>query len=101
RSPDERAVELKEMFVDFTIKFQSPDFIVPAAGNYGKEILIAKLKKSIERLKEQRSRVNLFEILSLPAFGEITKLELLYFVLYHTQRHTHQLKNIIRVINKK
>src|SRR5437773_5084387 len=29
RSPDERAVELKEMFLDFTIKFQSPEFIRP------------------------------------------------------------------------
>src|SRR5260221_2364405 len=101
RNPGERVPELKEIFLDFTIKFQSPDFIVPAAGNYEKEILIAKLKRSIERLKEQRNKVNLSGILSLPAFGEITKLELLYFVLYHTQRHTHQLKNIIQVTEKK
>jgi hypothetical protein len=101
RNADERALELKEMFLDFTIKFQSPEFIRPAQGLYEKEKLIAKLKKSIEQLKEQRNKVNLSEILSLPAFGEITKLELLYFVLYHTQRHTYQLKNIIWVINKK
>ena len=101
RNADERALELKEIFLDFTIKFQSPQFIRPAQGMYEKEELIAKLKKSIEQLKEQRNKVNLSEILSLPALGEITKLELLYFVLYHTQRHTHQLKNIIWVINKK
>ena len=100
RNPDERVPELKGIFLDFTIKFQSPDFIVPATGNYEKEILITKLKRSIERLKEQRTRVDLSGIISLPAFGEITKLELLYFVLYHTQRHTHQLKNIIQVIEK-
>jgi hypothetical protein len=101
RNPDERALELKEIFLDFTIKFQSPEFIRPAQGMYEKEKLNAKLKKSIEQLKEQRNKANLSEILSLPAFGEITKLELLYFVLYHTQRHIHQLKNIIWVINKK
>ena len=101
RDADERARELKEIFLDFTIKFQSPDFIVPAEGPYEKETVIAKLYRSMERLKEQRMKADLFEILSLPAFGEITKLELLYFVLYHTQRHTHQLKNIIRVITKK
>jgi hypothetical protein len=101
RNPGERAPELKEMFLDFTIKFQSPEFIRPAEGFYEKEKLITKLKKSIEQLKEQWNKVNLAEILSLPAFGEITKLELLYFVLYHTQRHVHQLKKIIWVINKK
>jgi DinB superfamily len=101
RNPDERAQELKEIFLDFKTKFQSPEFIVPAQGIYEKETVIGKLKKSIERLKEQRNKVNLSQILSLPAFGEITKLELLYFVLYHTQRHIHQLKNILRIVNKK
>ena len=38
------------------------------------------------------------ELLDLPPIGEITKLEVLYFVLYHTQRHIHQLKNVIRHI---
>jgi hypothetical protein len=100
RNPDERVPELKGIFLDFTIKFQSPDFIVPASGNYEKENLIAKLKRTIERLKEQRTKADLSGIISIPAFGEITKLELLYFVLYHTQRHTHQLKNIIQIIEK-
>jgi len=36
--------------------------------------------------------IRLAEIIALPIFGEVTKLELLYFVLYHTQRHIHQLK---------
>jgi hypothetical protein len=101
RNADERAHELKEIFLDFTIKFQSPDFIVPAEGPYEKEAVVAKLNRSMERLKDQRMKADLFEILSLPAFGEITKLELLYFVLYHTQRHIHQLKNIIQVAEKK
>src|SRR5215212_1916501 len=29
RDPGERVQELKKMFLDFTIKFQSPDFILP------------------------------------------------------------------------
>ena len=36
---------------------------------------------------------------NLPVFGEITKLELLHFVLYHTQRHIHQLKKILAAIS--
>ncbi len=96
RNPGERAQELKTTFINFKIKFQSPEFIVPTEKMYLKENLIMDLKKSNEQLGELRDKVNLSEIISLPAFGEITKLELLYFVLYHTQRHIHQLKNILK-----
>lgn len=98
RNPGERVPELKKMFLDFTVKFSSPEFITPKAGSYEKDALISDLKKSIEQLKESRGRINLSEIITLPEFGEITKLELLHFVLYHTQRHIHQLKNIFHVI---
>jgi DinB superfamily len=99
RNPDERVPELKKMFLDFKVKFNSPEFIRPGLHNYEKDALISDLKKSIEQLKELRSKVNLSEIISLPAFGEITKLELLHFVLYHTQRHIRQLKNIFHMID--
>jgi hypothetical protein len=100
RNPDARTGELKAMFLDFSIKFQSPEFIVPAEGSYQKEKLVDDLKRSIEHLEETGNKANLAEIISLPAFGEITKLELLYFVSYHTQRHIHQLKNILRFAHK-
>ena len=38
--------------------------------------------------------MNLSEMISHSLFGEVTKLELLHFVVYHTQRHIHQLKKI-------
>lgn len=98
RDPCERVPELKKMFLDFTVKFNSPEFIRPKPDSYEKEGLISDLKKSIGQLKELRSKINLSEIISLPAFGEITKLELLHFVLYHTQRHIYQLKNIFQLI---
>ena len=101
RDPAERVQELKRMFLDFTTKFQSPDFISPMQGSYEKEILISKLNRSVERLKEAARKVNLTDIINLPAFGEITKFELLHFVLYHTKRHIHQLKNIMRIIESR
>jgi hypothetical protein len=98
RNPAERAKELKDTFLNFSIKFKSPAFIVPAEDQYKKESVIAALKKSNDQLKENAVRVNTAETINLPAFGEITKLELLYFVLYHTKRHIHQLKNIMKHI---
>jgi hypothetical protein len=101
RDPGERVQELKKIFLDFNTKFESPDFIVPALDNYEKRSLIAKFERSVEQLTEAGHNVDLSEIIGLPIFGQITKYELLHFVLYHTQRHLHQLKNIIRIIEIK
>ncbi|MDQ6843630.1 MAG: DinB family protein [Bacteroidota bacterium] len=101
RNPGERVEELKKMFLNYSAKFQSPQFIIPTQDIYQKEILVADLKNSMEKLKETGEQSTLSEIISLPAFGEITKFELLHFVLYHTQRHLHQLKNIFKVLKTK
>ena len=95
REPDERVDELKELFLDFTIKFQSPEFILPPESWYNKEQLENDFLQSMDQLEEEALQMNLSEAISHEAFGEITKLELLYFVLFHTQRHIHQLQDII------
>jgi hypothetical protein len=100
REPGERVQELKKIFLDLSTKFQSPEFILPTQDTYEKDTLVAKFKRSIERLKAAAATVNLSEIINLPIFGEITKLELLHFVLYHTQRHNHQLKNIVGILEE-
>ncbi len=96
RDPAEGAEKLKKTFLDFTVKFNSPEFILPAEKNYQKEKVVADLQHSIDLLSKARGRVDLTEMINVPIFGETTKLELLYFVLYHTQRHIHQLKNILK-----
>lgn len=101
RNAGERTDELKKTFLDFTVKFQSPEFIVPENKEYKKEAVVEKLENSIEQLKQLGAKANLYEIIILPAFGELTKFEILYFVLVHTQRHLRQLKNILSIIDKK
>lgn len=101
RKPDERIDELKNIFLDFTTKLKSPDFILPPPGIYNKATVIAELENSINRLKEESTQHNLSEAIRHPAFGNITKLELLHFVVYHTRRHIHQLKNIFEVIENR
>ncbi|HEY5406073.1 MAG TPA: DinB family protein [Ginsengibacter sp.] len=101
RNAEEGVPHLKEMFLNFETKFQSPKFIVPENIVYNKEAVVAALEESIELLKDERIKTNLIEIINLPVFGEITKLELLHFVLYHTQRHIHQLKGILKAIQQK
>lgn len=100
RNPTKRISELKKIFLNFEQKLQSPDFIVPAPGVYNQDQTIAAIKKSNHRMAEKRTQVNLSEVINFAALGEMSKLELLYFVLYHTQRHLHQLKNIIMHLKK-
>ena len=101
RNPGEREQELKEMFLDFTIKFQSSEFLLPTKDIYNKETVIADLKRSLERLKEESDKATLSEAINHPAFGEITKLELLHFVKFHIQRHLHQQKKIVQIVKNK
>lgn len=101
RDPDERAGELKKMFLNFDVKMASPDMILPTRFFYEKEAVVDNLKKSIMKLRQLSKTVNLTEAIDDPIFGNITKLELLYFVMYHTQRHAHQLKNIFKIVENK
>ncbi|MGI8952689.1 MAG: DinB family protein [Chitinophagaceae bacterium] len=96
RNTGEKAEELKAIFLDFTKKFAAAKEILPTKDTYEKEDVIAELKRSISQLKQERNTINLSEVLSLPRLGELTKLELLYFATYHTQRHIYQLKNILQ-----
>ncbi len=101
RDPAEGAAKLKKMFLDFSVKYKSPEFILPTKNTYQKDLVTDELKASIERLISMRNAVNLSEIIEVPLFGATTKLELLYFVLYHTQRHLHQLQNIVQALEQK
>jgi hypothetical protein len=95
RDAGERIPELKKIFLDFSHKMKSPEFIVPEAGPYEKEAAMEELGKAFAKLKEAAEAADDLSGLAtgLP-LGPITKLELLHFVLYHTQRHTHQMKRI-------
>lgn len=98
RNPEQNTDHLKKIFLDFKAKYNSPDFIIPEDGYHNKEQIINALELSIRNLQTGRNKTDLSEIIDLPIFGEITKLELLHFVLYHTQRHIRQLKNILGTI---
>ena len=103
RKADELVATIKKDFLDFNSKMKSPDFVVPPDTSYNKEELLhsledikAKIKQAIETLDLTKTCLA-FE---LPVYGFLTRLEAVYFILYHTQRHIHQLKNIHqKVIN--
>ena len=94
RDAGEKIPELKQTFLDFSTKLKSPDFIVPEEGPYEKQAILEELNNSLMQFKGSSVNANLSDLVEGLPLGDITKLEILHFVLYHTQRHAYQMKKI-------
>lgn len=101
RKPDEYVEKIKTAFLDFTTKMQSPDFIRPPMMNYNKVELMQSLQSLSEEMNQSIEKLDLTKTcisFELPVFGHLTRWEAIHFVLYHTQRHIHQLKKIFQIV---
>jgi hypothetical protein len=98
RDSTEKVHFLKKTFLDFLKKMKSPEFIVPENETYSKQSSIDELNQSFEKLKGNANKANLNDLVEDLPFGPTTKLELLHFVLYHTERHLHQLRKICEAL---
>jgi hypothetical protein len=98
RDPAENIANLKKTFLDFSTKLESPGFIVPEEGTYEKLASIQKLGSSFQRLRACVNDADLTVVVDKSPIGDATKLEMLHFVLYHTQRHLYQMKKIHEAI---
>lgn len=98
RPADERVDAIAGVFLDFTTKLQSPDFIIPAEGDYDRQIMIEKLKTVWGKLKEAVRLLDLNALCAdfeMPVMGRLTRLEWIWFYVFHTQRHIRQLKRLL------
>jgi len=101
RDSEEKIAVFKKTFLDFSTKMKSPEIVIPDDGPFQKQASIQALTISFEKMKEPTKKANLNELLTGLPMGEVTKLELLHFVLYHTQRHLHQMKKIADALKDK
>jgi len=104
RSPDKLIAGIKESFLNFSIKMRSPDFVVPGSKSYLKDHLLDSLKKAKTDLTTASEHADLTKTcmeFEFPQLGYLTRMEIISFVLFHTQRHTHQLQNIYNVLKEK
>lgn len=100
RAHDEKVQAVKELFLNFDIKFETAPSIAPGSPPHDKQMLVNKIKEIKEILKTIADTKPLEELcldMQLPTFGNLTRYEWLRFILFHTQRHTHQ----VSVIGKK
>ncbi|HEY0897884.1 MAG TPA: DinB family protein [Sphingobacteriaceae bacterium] len=100
RQPDQKVELIKKVMLDFETTRQAPEGVAPSFEPVNKESLLNSIQKCREQFKEVIATTDLHQTVSgfvLPQFGEFTKLEWVYFSLYHTQRHIHQLQRIVRL----
>lgn len=103
RDPTEKEPALRSIFLDFSTKLESPDFILPSIEPKQTTKMAAELEETFIKLQNIISKEDLSLTCTdfpFPGLGELTRYEWICFVTYHAKRHTHQMKNIYSKLNK-
>jgi hypothetical protein len=98
RPAGEHVEAIAAIFLDFTVKLPSPDFIVPADKTYDQREMIHRLKTVWTKLKEAIKLLDLSALcldFEFPTMGHLTRLEWIYFYVFHTQRHLRQFQRLL------
>ncbi|AWI25722.1 DinB family protein [Flavobacterium pallidum] len=97
RPLDEKIPAIKKMFLDYSIRLTSPDFLVPTSEKHDIKAQLSELKAIEEQHRGMAEDADLSlesRLFELPGFGALTLYEWISFNLIHAQRHTLQLQNI-------
>jgi uncharacterized protein YndB with AHSA1/START domain len=103
RRREEKAEILAQIFLNYDARYQAPDETRPAQKAYDKTELEKEISAILDKLITAAKTLDQDELVTvyeLPKMGQMTRFEFLLFALYHTQRHTRQLKNIYNTIYK-
>ncbi len=99
RDPKKFVQPLSEAFLNFSIKMQSPEFILPSQHYFRKVELLQRLQQQTGLIMDfVRSDADMEQTcldFELPGVGTLTRYEWINFVLVHTLRHNKQIATII------
>jgi uncharacterized damage-inducible protein DinB len=97
RDPAQQIDFIKDAFQNFETKFQAFGPIIPSDQHKKQSLLVEKLKKSRKTLFEIINEKDLSEIclaFKHGLFGELSRGEWVYFNIYHSARHLHQVDRL-------
>ncbi|CAG5069340.1 hypothetical protein DYBT9623_02076 [Dyadobacter sp. CECT 9623] len=104
RSPQQMVPVIEDIFLDFSTKLQAPEFNIPSNGPHDPE----EITRDFETERAAIKAIAISEDLSVtcmefpfPEVGELTRYEWIYFVICHSKRHAHQLRNILEKVTEK
>ncbi|MBW8244003.1 DinB family protein [Muricauda oceani] len=101
RPPDQKLGEIRELFLNFDIKMDSPKAVLPANGPIDKENLLGRLQQKIQWVNKNCKDMDLSKTcldFEIPEYGPFTRLEWIGFNTVHTRRHVHQLEQTIKIL---
>ena len=101
RDAEAHVPQIRELFLDFSTKMKSPDFILPSDGPKDQQQIITDLQQQFDGTIAAARMVDLsatLEAFEFPGVGKLTGIELLNFLEVHTRRHSNQLQNIGKVL---
>lgn len=104
RQPDMHVEPLRQAFLDFSVKFKSPDVLEPENMEYDKAKLLSTLENIAANIRKSIQTLDLSATCldwEMPQTGYLTRLEWICFYTVHTQRHTRQLQNIFETVIRK
>jgi hypothetical protein len=103
RDPEQHIKLLGDIFLNFDIKMKSPDFVLPDNEPRDKVALTRLLDDTFDGIIGAAKSGDLDVICTtfeMPNLGALSKKEFIWFTIVHTQRHIHQLKNILNRLNE-
>ena len=101
RVHDAKSPQIEAVFLDFTTRYQTLDFIAPSGNPISRELLFARLRTTTDAIIDYAKTHGLgftspdFEIIG---FGDLTAQEWIHFLTAHSQRHVHQLRQLLEKI---
>lgn len=101
RAPDQKAHEIEEIFLNFSTKLKSPEFILPQITPINKDTLIEGILKRTGEILQVAGSEDLDLLCTdfeFPQSGALTRLEWLVFFNAHTVRHNRQIVNIKKAL---
>ncbi len=103
RNPEQKIEEIEKRFLDFETSMTAYGPIVPDKEPKDKTKVLEKIQDIRQKLTGLIEIQNLAETIKgfeHPLFGYLTRVEWIYFNIYHSKRHINQMERIISSIEE-
>jgi uncharacterized damage-inducible protein DinB len=97
RASDKKVTVIKEALRDRGTKRIASEHVVPSGDRHDQQGLMNELQAQMQQLSatmKEKDLNGLCTVYPHPRLGKFTRLEWGYFIIYHTERHCHQLQDI-------
>jgi len=101
RDPFEKTGVIRSVFLDYSKKMKSPEFILPSDEPKNKDHFLEGFESTRKQLRNCIQRIDLsrtFTDFNFPQMGQLTGWEWICFAVSHSRRHIRQMNNIAETL---